>query len=95
MVKNNLYSAYLASIIELISPKLVITFDNSIKFYDLNILFKNKIQFLAIQNGGRTDILHYKHEYKVGLSKKIYLKIFLQNYLCFGSNDVKNFKNLR
>ncbi len=95
--KGNLYSAYLASIIELISPKLVITFfDNSIKFYDLNILFKNKIQFLAIQNGGRTDILHYKHEYKVGLSKKdLSKRIFLQNYLCFGSNDVKNFKKFK
>ena len=59
-------------------------------------MFKNKIQFLAIQNGGRTDILHYKHEYKVGLSKKdLSKRIFLQNYLCFGSNDVKNFKKFK
>ena len=89
-----MYSAYLSSIISIVNPKLVLTFfDNSLKFYELNRIFQNKMEFIAIQNAGRSDIPQLKYEYKKGLRKFDFSKkIFLTNFLCFGSSDVFAYK---
>ena len=92
--KGNMYTAYLSSIISIVNPKLVLTFfDNSLKFYELNRIFQNKIEFIAIQNAGRSDIPQLKYEYKKGFRKYDFSKkIFLSNFLCFGSSDVFDYK---
>ena len=92
--KGDIYTAYLSSIISIVNPKVVLTFiDNSLKFYELNRIFQNRIEFIAIQNAGRSDIPQYKYEYKKGLIKYDFSKkIFLTNFLCFGSSDVYEYK---
>ena len=56
--KTKLKNNYLTSIIQIINPKLVITFiDNSIEYYDAARFFNKKIKFLAIQNASRVNTL--------------------------------------
>ena len=51
--KNNFWTAYLISLIQIVSPKVVITYiDNSMKFYDIANTMHKKIKFCAIQGGG-------------------------------------------
>ena len=51
--KNNFWTAYLISLIQIVSPKVVITYiDNSMKFYDIAKTMHKKIKFCAIQGGG-------------------------------------------
>ena len=55
--KDNLMTAYLVSIIDIVSPKIILTFiDNSFKFSDLAKLREKKCKFIAIQNGVRFQI---------------------------------------
>jgi surface carbohydrate biosynthesis protein len=96
-IKNfngNLMTSYLTSLIEVINPKIVITFiDNSFKFSEIAKKLHNKIHFLAIQNAYRIDIGEYKHRYKKKLTVTDYRKrIFLPNFLCFGQFDIDLYK---
>ena len=96
-IKNfngNLMTSYQASLIELINPKIVVTFiDNSFKFSEIAKKMHSKIHFLAIQNAYRIDIGEYKHRYKKKLTATDYRKrIFLPNFLCFGKFDIDLYK---
>lgn len=96
-IKNfngNLMTSYLISLIEVINPKIIITFiDNSFKFSEIAKKLHNKIHFLAIQNAYRIDIGEYKHRYKKKLTITDYRKkIFLPNFLCFGQFDIDLYK---
>ena len=59
--RGNLWTAYLISLIELVSPKIIITFsDNSLKFSEIaKRMEKKNIIFYAIQNGARYDLKRY------------------------------------
>ena len=62
---GNVITAYLASLIEVVRPKVVLTFiDNSLKFFDLAKIFDKKMNFAAIQNASRFDLSEYKYLYK-------------------------------
>ena len=77
-IKNfsgNLMTSYLTALIEVINPKIVITFiDNSFKFSEVAKKLHTKIHFLAIQNAYRIDIGEYKHRYKKKLTATDYRK---------------------
>jgi len=92
--RGNLNTAYQASLIRILCPKIVITFiDNSFKFFDLARIFRNKITFLAIQNAARYDIILHKHEYKKGIRKSdLTRSFFIPNFLCFGRYEIKHYK---
>jgi len=92
--RGNLSTAYQASLIRILRPKIVITFiDNSFKFFDLARIFRNKITFLAIQNAARYDIVLHKHEYKKGIRRSdLTRSFFIPNFLCLGRYEIKHYK---
>ena len=93
--KGNIVTAYFVSILEVISPKVVITFiDRSYKFSDVARLLFNKMQFFAVQNGSTYhDIKKFIHFKKSGILKyNLKDKLFIPNYLCLGQFDVNNYK---
>ena len=85
--KDNLMTAYLVSIIDIVSPKIILTFiDNSFKFSDLAKLREKKCKFIAIQNGVRFQINesnYLANKNHVNYNKKIYLPYFF----CFGKYE--------
>ena len=78
--KRTLKQNYLAALIEIISPKFVITqIDNSVDFYLTARIFKNRIKFIAVQNANRGDTVWSPIEKTK--------KIFIPEFLCFGGYD--------
>ena len=78
--KRSLKQNYLAALINIISPKIVITqIDNSIDFYLTAKIFENKIKFIAVQNANRGDTVYS--------SADSIKKIFIPEFLCFSSFD--------
>ena len=92
--KGNINTAYLASIINLVNPKVVLTFhDNSPKFHDLAKIFHKKISFIAIQQAARYDVIWKNYDYKKGLTKNLNKNFFLPIFLTFGLYEKKLYKN--
>ena len=84
--KRSLKQNYLASLIKIISPKIVIThIDNSSDFYITAKIFGNKIKFIAIQNANRGDTVYAPIEKNK--------KIFIPEFLCFGGFDKELYIN--
>ena len=92
--RGNLWSAYLISIIECVSPKKIITnIDNSFKFSEICRRLCNKINFYAIQNGARYDLKIFKKNYQLGKTKSNFCKdLFFDNFLCFGDFEIDDYK---
>jgi surface carbohydrate biosynthesis protein len=93
--KGNIVTAYFVSILEVISPKVVITFiDRSYKFSDVAKILFNKMQFFAIQNGSTYhDVIKFNYFKKVGILKyNLKDRLFIPNYFCLGKFDVDNYK---
>ena len=93
--KGNIMTAYFASLLETINPKIVLTnIDNSLKFSDLARIFGKKINFLAIQNAARWDIDEYKLRYKKNKTKTdLSKKFYIPNFLCFGQFEIDHYKS--
>lgn len=93
--KGNIMTAYLASLIEVINPKVVITFiDNSIKFSDVAKTLDKKTNFLAVQNAARLDLKLYKYLFDNQIIKVDYNKRFyIPNFLCFGQFEIDHYKS--
>jgi len=95
--KNNVMTAYLVSLLELIKPKVVITFiDNSEKFSDLAKILSNKIKFVAIQNAYRIDII--ENDYLKKISKKkadLNKSFYIPKLLCFGQHNIDLYKKFK
>jgi surface carbohydrate biosynthesis protein len=102
LIKNyrgNLWTSYLITLIEIINPKVVLTFiDNSIKFHEVAKFLEKKIIFCAIQNGARYDIKRFKHKFLKKIDKQDLTKrIYIPNFFCFSEfekddynkNDIK------
>ena len=102
LIKNyrgNLWTSYLITLIEIINPKVVLTFiDNSIKFHEVAKFLEKKIIFCAIQNGARYDIKRLKHKFLKKIEKQdLTKKFYIPNFFCFGEfekddynkNDIK------
>ena len=81
--KRSLKQNYLLAIINIISPKIIIThIDNSVDFYITAKAFENsKIKFLAIQNSSRE-----------GVMEDLKNKNFKSEFLGFSNYDKKLFK---
>tara|TARA_X000000950_G_scaffold289544_1_gene415312 strand:- start:16844 stop:18034 length:1191 start_codon:yes stop_codon:yes gene_type:complete len=92
--RGNIVTAYFCALIKIINPNLIITMiDNSLKYFELTRIFKDKITFLAIQNAARYDIpinnfLLSKKKTKVNFSKKFYF----DTLFCFGQHEVDHYK---
>ena len=70
--------------------------DNSLKFFDVAKILDKKMNFAAIQNGARHDLLENKYLYEKKIIKKDFTKNFyIPNYFCFGQYDVDRFKQFR
>ena len=93
-VKHGLVKAYLISVIEVISPKIILTnIDNSWQFSEIAKILHDKFKFFAIQNGSRYDFKRYEHQFKQGIYKKNINKIFfIPNLLCFGDHEIDDYK---
>ena len=82
-----LQDIYLISIIQVIKPKVVLTFvDNSIQFSKLSKANEDKeIKFIALQNGARLQWQEQFFLFKKNLiSRNINLDYFIPHFLCFG-----------
>ena len=80
--KGNFFTIYLIALIKVIKPKVIITNnDNSLKFSALAKVLHKEINFIAVQNASRVDILEYLHLYetkkmKDNITKKFYIPNF-------------------
>jgi len=92
--RGNLWTAYIVSLIEIVSPKIVLTFiDNSLKFFDVAKIMNNKANFFAIQNGARYDLNRYKFKFHKKLLKKdVTKRFFIPNFFCFGQYEIDDYK---
>ena len=92
---GNIMTAYLISLLEIIQPKIVLTFiDNSFKFFDLARVLDKKINFVAVQNAARHDLIEHKHLYKKNIIKSDLTKNFyIPNFLCFGQFEIDCYKH--
>ena len=62
--RGNIFLAYLSALINIINPRVVITYvDHSEKFHKLALLFKHRVKFLAIQNANK--------DYEINLSEHL------------------------
>lgn len=94
--RGNLWSAYLITIIDLVSPKVILTvIDNSIKFFEIAKKLQSKdLHFFAIQNGARYDLKRHLFKFKKKLLKEdMTRKFFIPNFFCFGEFEVDDYKN--
>ncbi len=94
--RGNLWSAYLITIINLVSPKVILTvIDNSIKFFEIAKKLQSKdLHFFAIQNGARYDLNRYLFKFKKKFLKEdMTRKFFIPNFFCFGEFEVDDYKN--
>jgi len=94
---GNVMTAYLISLLEVISPKVVLTnIDNSFKFFDLAKVLDKKMNFVAIQNAARYELKEHKYLYKKNKTKSDFTKRFyIPNFLCFGQFEIDDFKRHR
>ncbi len=97
MIKNfrgSFWSSYLISLIEIVGPKVVLTYiDNSFKFYEIAKIMEKKIEFYAIQNGARYDLNKIKYKLEKQLIEKDLTKdIFIPNFFCFGDYEKDDYK---
>ena len=92
--RGNLSSAYFCALLDEIKPKVVITLiDNSLKFFEISRVLKNKCKFIAVQNAARYDLMRYKYLFEKKLIKKDYRKKFyLDNFYCFGEYEIDHYK---
>ena len=92
--KLSFYNSYISSVIEVINPKIIITFiDNSLKFFDICRILGNKFKFIAIQNASRYDILRHKHEFKKKIRNyDLTKKYYIPNFYCFGQYEIDHYK---
>ena len=99
-IKNyngNIMTAYLLSLIEIIRPKVIITFiDNSIKFSDLAKLLHKEIKFIAIHNAYRFGIIENDYLFKKKLIKtNLNKRLFIPKLLVYGKCDIDIFKKYK
>lgn len=92
--KGNIMSAYLISLLEIISPKVVFTFiDNSLKFSEVAKVLDKKMIFLALQQGARHDFMENQYMYKKKIISYDENKIFyIPNLLCLGQHEINDYK---
>ena len=91
--RGNLFSAYICSLVKVISPRIVITYiDNSPRFHILARLFKDKIKFLAIQNAARYEVEISEYLIKKKINFYDYKNYFVPYFLCFGQHEIDYYK---
>ena len=91
--RGNPLNAYLLSLIDIIGPKVIFTFnDNSFKFSDFARLKHKEYKFVALQNGARYEHKIIKHLYKEKKINQNYGKLFIPYFLCFGQHEIEDYK---
>tara|TARA_E500000178_G_scaffold74274_1_gene72060 strand:- start:22540 stop:23736 length:1197 start_codon:yes stop_codon:yes gene_type:complete len=93
--QGDLSTAYYSSLINLIKPKLILTFvDNSWMFSKLTKKFYKKFHFLAIQNAVRYEIKINNNLYKKKIEKtNLNKNFFYDNFLTFGKYEIDHYRN--
>ena len=91
---GNIMTAYLVSLLEIIRPKVVLTYvDNSLKFFDIAKILNKKICFIAIQNGARYDLKIHKHFYETKkFNSDLRKNFFIPNFMCYGQIEIDDYK---
>ena len=92
MIKNfkgSFWSSYLISLIEIVSPKVVLTYiDNSLNFIKLQKIMEKKLNSSQFKNGARYDLNKIKYKLEKQLIDKDSTKdIFIPNFFCFGDYE--------
>lgn len=92
--KYGLVKAYLISVIEVISPKIILTnIDNSWQFSEIARILNDKFKFFAIQNGSRYDFKVNDHMYKTKIiQQNRNLIFFIPHLFCFGDYEADLYK---
>lgn len=80
---HNLYILYILTEIQIINPKILITYNDDNFIYHTLIKFLNNIKFIAIQNGLREKFIR----------KRIKHNINHEDYYCFGKTDIEKQKS--
>ena len=95
--KGSIVTAYLLSLIEIVSPKVILTnIDHSFKFSDLAKVLDNKINFVAVQNAVRYNLKQFEHLYKKNINKSNFNeRFYIPNFLCFGQFEIDDFKRYK
>ena len=84
--KRKIKLNYLIALINIIDPKIILTYiDNSQDFHTLSKFFNKKKNFLTIQNASRVDYFYLNQNEKK--------KIFYQKLFCIGDFDVNLLNN--
>lgn len=97
MIKNykgNLWHAYIASIIEYISPiKIITNIDTSYLFFEICRQYENRIEIYAIQNGARYDFKIFKKKFDLKKTEINFTnKTYIPNLFCFGKFEIDDYK---
>ena len=92
--RGNLISAYFSALLDEMKPKIIITYiDNSLKFFEVSKILKDKYNFIAIQNAARYDLMRYEYLFKKDLIKKdLRKKFYFDNFFCFGEYEIEHYK---
>ena len=90
-------TSYLVSMLEIINPKIVITFiDTSFKFSEIARILEKKMHFVAIQNASRFDFRLTNFFFKKKIIKTNDNKrYFLPNFFCFGQFEIDEYKKFK
>lgn len=96
-LRYGIVKSYLISIIQLVSPKLIITnIDNSWQFSEIARILNTKHSFFAIQNGARYDFRRYEHQFRMKIYKKNINELFyIPNLFCFGDHEYDEYKKYK
>ena len=94
---KNIWSIYLISLIEIINPRVVLTFtDNSFRFFEASQELGFKINFFAVQNGARYDFNKFKFRLNKGIIKEDFTKrYFIPNFFALETLKNKIIKKIR
>ena len=95
--KGNIATSYFVSILEIINPKVVITFtDNCLKFSEITKILEKKMKFIAIQNAYRLDFIEHNYSFKKKLLNYNYNnKIYLPHLFTHGEYEFDLYKKLK
>lgn len=95
--KGNIATSYFVSILEIINPKVVITFtDNCFKFSEITKILEKKMKFIAIQNAYRLDFIENNYSFKKKfLNYNNNTKIYLPHLFTHGQYEFDLYKKLK
>lgn len=95
--RGNIATSYFVSILEIINPKVVITFtDNCVKFSEITKILEKKMQFIAIQNAYRLDFIEYNYAFKNKIVNHNWNKrLYISHFFTHGQYEFDLYKKIK